>query len=88
VPGRKTNEGINASPVVVWTGARPGRIAVHLGITSDGPATKSTQLAGRGGCARRNWIERTDGAKSTDMTLSESGKEWLAAGKLWTRSNL
>jgi hypothetical protein len=53
MPGRGTNEGINAKPVVVRTGARPGRITVHLGITSDGPATESTQLAGRGGCARR-----------------------------------
>jgi hypothetical protein len=50
MPGRGTDERINAAPVVVGTGARPGRITVHLGITSDGPATESTQLAGRGGC--------------------------------------
>jgi len=47
------NKKINAAPVVVGTGAWPGRITVHLGITSDGPVTESTQLAGRGGCARR-----------------------------------
>ena len=65
VPGGGTEERVNAAPVVVGTGARPGRITVHLGITSDGLATESTQLAGRGGCARRkrcNWIERSDGA--------------------------
>ncbi len=53
MPGRGTDERINAAPVVVGTGARPGRITVHLGIMSDGSATESTQLAGRGGCARR-----------------------------------
>jgi hypothetical protein len=44
---------VNAAPVVVGTGARPGRVTVHLGITSDGLATDSTQLAGRGGCTQR-----------------------------------
>ena len=54
VPGGGMEERVNAAPVVVGTGARPGRITVHfLGITSDGLATESTQLAGRGGCARR-----------------------------------
>jgi hypothetical protein len=53
VPGGGTEERVNATPVVVGTGARPGRITVHLGITNDGLATDSTQLAGRGGCARR-----------------------------------
>ena len=65
VPGRGTEERVNAAPVVVGTGARPGRITVRLGITSDGLATESTQLAGRGGCARRkwyNWIEQSDSA--------------------------
>jgi hypothetical protein len=52
MPGRGTDKRINATPVVVGTGAWPGRIPVHLGITSDGPANESTQLAGRGGCAR------------------------------------
>jgi len=51
VPGRGTEERVNAAPVVVGTGAWPGRITVHLGITNDGLATESTQLAGRGGCA-------------------------------------
>ena len=51
VPGGGTNEGLNASPVVVGAGAWLGRITNYLGITSDGPATESTQLAGRGGCA-------------------------------------
>jgi hypothetical protein len=48
MPGRGTDERINAAPVVVGTGAWPGRVIVHLGMTSDGPATVSTQLAGRG----------------------------------------
>jgi len=52
VPGRGTEERANAVPVVVGTGARPGRITVHLSIMSDGLATESTQLTGRGGCAR------------------------------------
>jgi hypothetical protein len=67
VPGRGTEERINAVPVVVGTGARPGRITVRLGITSEGLATVSTQLAGRGGCAWRkwyNWIKRSDGAET------------------------
>jgi hypothetical protein len=38
--------------VVVGAGAWLGRIPIYLGITSDGPATESTQLAGRGGCTR------------------------------------
>jgi len=53
VPGEGSEERVNAAPVVVGTGARPGHITVHLGITSDDLATESTQLAGRGGCARR-----------------------------------
>jgi hypothetical protein len=53
VPGGGTEERVNAAPVVVGTGAQPGRITVHLGIMSDGLATESTQLAGRGGCSRR-----------------------------------
>ena len=65
VPGRGPEERVNAAPVVVGTGAWPGRITVRLGITSEGLATVSTQLTGRGGCAQRkwyNWIERSDGA--------------------------
>jgi hypothetical protein len=42
VLGRGTEERVNVAPVVVGTGARPGRITVHLGITSDGLATEST----------------------------------------------
>ncbi len=65
LPGRGTEERINAAPVVVGTGARLGRITVRLDIASEGLATVSTQLAGRGGCARRkwyNWIEQSDSA--------------------------
>ena len=56
MPGRGTDERINAAPVVVGTGARHGRVTAHLGITSNGLATESesTQLAGRGGSARRS----------------------------------
>jgi hypothetical protein len=89
MPGRGTNEGMNAMSVAVRTGARPGRITVHMGITSDGPATESTQLAGRGGCAWRkwcNWIERTDDAKIRchDLIREQAGRSgwWVeAAGK-------
>jgi hypothetical protein len=42
VPGGGMEERVNAAPVVVGTGVRPGRITVHLGITSDGLATEST----------------------------------------------
>ena len=52
VPGRGTEERVNAAPVVVGTGTRPGCTTIHLGITRDGHATESTQLAGRGGCTR------------------------------------
>jgi hypothetical protein len=80
--GRGTDERINATAVVVGTGARPGCITVHLGITSDGPATESTQLAGRGGCAASDAIGSSGqmAPKLADMTLSESGKEWLVGG--------
>ncbi len=40
VPGRGTEERANAVPVVVGTGARPGRITVHLSIMSDGLTTE------------------------------------------------
>ena len=85
MPGRGTDERINATPVVAGTGARPGRVIVHLGMTSgDGPATVSTQLAGRGGSAQRSDATGSSGQtvpKLADMTLSESRKEWLVGGR-------
>jgi hypothetical protein len=76
--------------VVVGTGARLGRITVHLGITSDGLATESTQLAGRGGMLDASdaiGLSDQTAPISADMTFQRAGRSgWWA--EVVTRSNL
>jgi hypothetical protein len=87
-------ERINATPVVVGTGAWPGRITVYLGLTSDGLLLDqhSWQVEmGMPGCRDAIGLSRQMAQTSADVPFHEREEVavgWKMWNEMWFCSNL